>query len=202
MKISLTNVGDILGIVIFFIFTLASRTLYNGPYSPFNNWLSDLGNSSKNPSGYIYFDIGCILLGFAVIIQTVGLVRWKTINRNQDNLILISQYCGLLMAIAVIMVGIFSEDYGRIHYIVAAVFFALLLIFMTIINIGTKTDTKYIKWIWYYAILSILTNVTFIFTFILGLDIYILEWLVVFSGSIWMVLISYNALKIEDYVNN
>jgi hypothetical membrane protein len=179
IKISLTNVGDILAIVIFFIFALASRTLYNGPYSPFNNWLSDLGNSSINPSGYIYFDIGYILLGFAVIIQTVGLVRWKTINRNQDNLILISQYCGLLMAIAVIMVGIFSEDYGRIHYIVAAVFFALLLIFMTIINIVLKTHTKYIKWIWYYVILSILTNVTFILTFIIGLDIYILEWLVV-----------------------
>ncbi len=129
IKISLTNVGDILGIVIFFIFTLASRTLYNGPYSPFNNWLSDLGNSSKNPSGYIYFDIGCILLGFAVIIQTVGLVRWKTINRNQDNLILISQYCGLLMAIAVIMVAIFSEDYGKIHY------YSSSSIFCTTINL-------------------------------------------------------------------
>lgn len=90
--------------------------------------------------------------------------------------------------------GIFSEDYGRIHYIVAAVFFVLLLIFMTIINIVLKTHTKYIKWIRYYTILSISTNVIFILTFIIGLDIFILERLVVFSGLIWMGLFAYNAL--------
>jgi hypothetical membrane protein len=106
------------------------------------------------------------------------------------------------MAAAVIMVGIFSEDYGRIHYIVAAVFFVLLLIFMTIINIVLTTHTKYIKWIRYYAILSILMNVIFILTFIIGLDIYVLDWLVVFSGLIWMGLFAYNALKIEDHVSN
>jgi hypothetical protein len=31
-------------------------------------------------------------------------------------------------------------------------------------------------------------------TFIIGLDIFILEWLVVFSGLIWMGLFAYNAL--------
>jgi hypothetical membrane protein len=143
-----------------------------------------------------------LFLGFAIIIQTVDLVKWKTINRNQDNLFLILQYCGFLMAIAVIMVGIFSEDYGRIHYIVAAIFFLLLLIFMTIANIVLKTHTKYIKWIWYFANASILTNLIFILTFIIGLDLHILKWLTVFSGSIWIGLLSYNALKLEDHVNN
>ncbi len=202
MKITLTSYGDILALVIFYALTLASKIVYNGPYSPFNNWLSDLGNSSKNPLGHIYFDIGCLFLGFAIIIQTVDLVKWKTINRNQDNLFLILQYCGFLMAIAVIMTGIFSEDYGRIHYIVAAIFFLLLLIFMTITNIVLKAHTKYIKWIWYFAIASIFTNFVFILTFIIGLDLHILEWLTVFSGSIWIGLLSYNALKLEDHVNN
>lgn len=114
-------------------------------------------------------------LGFAIIIQTIGLVKWKTINRDQVYLIPISQYCGFWMAIAVIMVGIFSEENGRIHHIIAAVFFLLLLIFMTITNIVLKAHTKYIKWIWYFAIVSILTNFIFIFTFIIGLNIHILE---------------------------
>src|SRR5271169_866135 len=112
MNIPLTSLGDILTLGIFYALTLVSKILYNEPYSPFNNWLSDLGNSSKNPLGHIYFDIGCFFLGFAIIIQTVGLVKWKTINHDQDYLIPISQYCGFFMAIAVIMVGIFPEDHG------------------------------------------------------------------------------------------
>lgn len=106
------------------------------------------------------------------------------------------------MAIAVIMGGIFSENYGIIHYIVAKVCLLLLLIFMTITNIVLKSHTKLMKWIWYFAIVSILTNFIFMFTFIIGLDIPILEWLAVFSGSIWMGLLAYNALKLGDHINN
>jgi hypothetical membrane protein len=200
IKISITSVGNILAVAISLSFWLFSRILYDGSYSPFNNWLSDLGNSSKNPSGHIYFDIGCILFGLAFIIHTIGLVKWKTINHKQDSLIRISQYCEFLMALVVIMVGIFSEDYGIIHYIVAGVYFALISIFMTIINIALKVHTKYIKWTFYSGIVSILANFIFMLTFTIGLDIYILEWLAILSALIWVVSIAYNALKLEDPV--
>lgn len=201
-KIPLASIGGFLAIVIFIVFTFAALMLYNGPYSPVNNWLSDLGNSSKNPSGHIYFDFGCILTGFAIIMSTAGLSKWKTINRKESKLIPISQYCGLLMAFSLIMVGVFSEDYGIIHDIWAAVFFVLLVIFMIIINIALRTHTKYIEWIWYYAIVSIFIEFIFACTQIIGLDIPILEWLAVLSGLVWIGLIGYNTLKLEEDIQN
>lgn len=193
----LTSVGSFLAILIFFISIIASSILYNGSYSPFDNWISDLGSSSKNPTGDIYFNIGCILTGITIFIAAIGLVRWKTTNRKQNNLILLSQFCGVLMALALIMVGIFSEDYGTIHRFWAALFFILLLIFMIVVNISLKNHIIYMREIWYYAFISITIDLIFMFTFSIGVHLPILEWLAVLSGLIWIGLLGYNTLKLE-----
>jgi hypothetical membrane protein len=196
-KIPLTSVGSFFAVLISLVSALASSLLYNGSYSILNNWISDLGNSSKNPNGHIYFDIGCILTGIAIIILAIGLVKWKTANHKQENLLLISRYCGLLMAFALIMVGIFSEDYGRIHYFWASVYFILVFIFLIIVNFALKIHPSYIICIYYYTFVSILINFMFIFTVIIGFHIPILEWLAVLSGLLWIGLIGYNTLKLE-----
>jgi hypothetical membrane protein len=196
-KMPLTSIGGFLVIMIFLICTFTSSMLYSGSYSPLNNWLSDLGNSKYNPTGYIFFNIGCILSGLAMILAVLGFEKWKTNNHKQNKLILLSQFSGGVMAFALIMVGIFSEDYGIIHYIWAAVFFILLFIFLIIINLALKNHENYIKWIWYYSIISIMIDFIFMFTMIIGLHITILQWLAVFSGLIWIGLIGYNTLKLQ-----
>jgi hypothetical membrane protein len=196
-EISLTSVGNFFVVLISLVSTLASSQLYNGSYSILNNWISDLGSSSKNPYGYIYFDVGCILTGITIIISIYGLEKWMTYNHKQDNLILLSRYCGLLMAFALIMVGIFSEDYGRIHYFWASVYFVLVFIFLIIVNISLKNHPSYIIWIYYYTFVTILIHFIFIFAVIIGFRIPILEWLAVLSGLLWIVLIGYNTQKIQ-----
>lgn len=196
-KIPLTSVGGFLVIMIFLTCTFASSMLYSGSYSPLNNWLSDLGNSKNNPTGHIFFNLGCVFAGSSMLLAVIGLVKWKTNNYKQNKLILVSQYIGILMSFALIMVGIFSEDYGKIHYVWAAVFFITLFIFMIIINFTLKNHASYIKWIWYYSIVSIITDFVFMFTITAGLHITILQWLAVFSGLIWIGLIGYNTLKLQ-----
>lgn len=200
-KVPLLSIGGFLVISIFFVFTLTSLMLYRGLYSPFNNWLSDLGNPNKNPLGCIYFNYGCILTGFAIMLSVVGTSKWKTTNHKQNNLILISQYCGFLTALSLIMVGIFSENYST-HDLWAAIFFVLLLLFMIIINIALNTHIEYLKWIKHYAVVSIAVDFAFVYTNILGPDIPILEWIAVFSGLIWIALIGYNTLKFKNDANN
>lgn len=117
-------------------------------------------------------------------------------NRKQNNLIQLSQYCGLLMAFSLIMVGVFSEDYGRIHYVWASVYFILALIFLIIMNITLKNHISYLIWIRYYSFVSILIFFLFMFTVVIGLHMPILEWLSVISGLIWIGLIGYNTLKL------
>ncbi|WP_080936349.1 DUF998 domain-containing protein [Methanosarcina mazei] len=196
-KMPLTSLGSFLAILIFFISIITSSTLYNDSYSPFDNWISDLGSSSKNPTGYIYFNFGCILTGISIILSAIGLVRWKTTDHKKNNHIYLSQCCGVLMALALIMIGIFSEDYGVIHRFWATIFFILLLIFVTVTNIALKNHISYMRWIWYYAFISIAIDLIFMFTFSLGVRLPILEWLAVFSGLIWLGLIGYNTLKLE-----
>jgi hypothetical membrane protein len=196
-KMPLTSMGSFIIIVISFMSAHASSMLYNGSYSIFNNWISDLGSSNKNPAGHIYFDIGCIFVGMAIIISTIGLEKWKTPSCKQNNILLFSQFCGLLMALALIMVGIFSEDYGAIHYFWASIFFILFFIFMILTNIALKTHLHYLKFVWYYALITIMINFLFILASTVGVHMPLLEWLAVLSGLIWMGLIGYNTLKLE-----
>lgn len=196
-KIPLTSVGSFLVIVISIVSFITSSQTYIGSYSFFNNMISDLGNSNRNPSGHIYFDIGCILAGIAIIISAIGMTKWKTTNRKQNYLTLLSRDFQFLMAFALMMVGIFSEDYGQIHYLWASIFFILLFIFLIIVNIALRDHPIYMKWILYYAILSIFMNFIFIFSVIIGFHIPILEWLAASSGLIWIGLIGYNTLKLE-----
>jgi hypothetical membrane protein len=102
------------------------------------------------------------------------------------------------MALSLIMVGVFSEDYGIIHYIWASVFFMSLSIFLIITNLALMNHPIYIKWILYYSILSIITDFIFMFSRIIGFHITILEWLAVVSGLMWIGLIGYNTLKLQD----
>lgn len=196
-KMPLISVGGFLVIAIYLICLLVSSMFYSGPYSPFDNWLSDLGNSTYNPTGYFYYNIGCILTGVALFISVLGLARWKTGNRKRDKLIMLSQYCGYFMAFALIMVGVFSEDYGTIHVMWSTVFFVLLFIFMTLTNIALKNHAGYMTGIWHYSIVAILLDLIFVFTVFRGLLIPILEWLAVFGGLVWLGLIGYNTLKLE-----
>jgi hypothetical membrane protein len=200
-KIPLTSIGSFLAIVVSLLSYIASSQTYIGSYSILNNFISDLGNSSKNPTGYIYFEIGCILTGIAVIISAIGLAKWETTNRKQNYLILLSRCCQFLMGFALIMVGVFSEDYDRIHYLWASIYFTLMFIFLIIVNIALKKHLTYLKWIWYYTIVSIVINFIFIFTVIIGFHIPILEWLAASSGLIWIGLIGYNTLKLEEPIN-
>jgi hypothetical membrane protein len=194
-KIPLTSIGSFFVIFISLVCGLVSSFLYNGSYSILNNWISDLGNSSKNPNGHIYFDIGCILTGIAILISIIGLIKWRNTNLKQNNLIQLSRYCGFLMAFALIMVGIFSEDYGRIHYFWASVYFIMTFIFLITANIALKNNPSYLIWIYYYTFVSILINFLFIFSVIIGFHIPLLEWLSVISGLLWILLIGYNTLK-------
>jgi hypothetical membrane protein len=197
-KVPLVSIGSLSAVLISLVSILISSIYYNGSYSILNNWISDLGSSIKNPYGHIYFCAGCVLTGIAIIITILGLEKWMTKNRKQDNLILISRYCGLLMAFALIMVGVFSEDYGKIHYFWASAYFLLVFIFLIIVNIALKNHPNYIIWIYYYTFVTVLINFIFIFSVIIGFQIPILEWLAVLSGLLWIVLIGYNTQKIQQ----
>ncbi len=81
-----------------------------------NNALSDMGVSSTAP----LFN-GALLIGGALyLVFVIGLLRWWNVS---SLLLKIAAFFLLAGAVGLFFVGVFTEDAGRIHYVVAVTYF-------------------------------------------------------------------------------
>jgi hypothetical membrane protein len=178
-------------IALFCVFTFTSWALYPTSYNPVNNWLSDLGNSSYNPTGAIFFNAGCVLTGIMLFPFFLGLYKWYT-NENWRRISLIlTQTIGSLAAFSLVMIGVFSEDYGEIHGVWSVVFFLLNFIVLILANVSLFTHPKYIRHIAYYVFIVVAINLIFAFLYTIPL----LEWLTVFASLGYVGLLVYNMFQ-------
>jgi len=177
-------------VVLYCVFTFASFALYPAAYSPVTNWLSDLGNSSYNPKGAVFYNLGCILTGIALFPFFIGLYEWYTVNKRFRLGLVVWQAEGCVAAFSLIMIGVFSEDSGSLHTLWSAVFFILIL--GVLLGVGSLlfTHPRYIRKIAYYGFIVAAIDVLFIF-----FDAPWLEWFTVFSALGYVGLMAYNMLK-------
>lgn len=123
-KWPISVVSGIFVIVIFWTFVFISMVHYPTTYNPFNNWMSNLGNSKLNPDGAIFFNLGCIICGIAMFPFFIGLYEWYIGGKRNRNLTIGTQISGFYCAFAMIMLGVFPEDYLVIHIFWAISLFA------------------------------------------------------------------------------
>lgn len=194
LKWPLSAIGGVLVIIIFCIFTLASIALYPGSFSPFNNWISDLGNHSLNSDGSVIFNTGCILTGLAMLVLIAGLGKWAVKGWKKAALAA-GQACGVLSALALMLIGVFSEG-TSLHGIMSITFFSLLFLLLVLTNVALFGDTRYFRWIGYFALLAIAIDVILAYTRFAYTHDTIWEWLAVFSALLWVALLSYNLFLI------
>jgi hypothetical protein len=123
-RFTLATAAGILGILVYLCLTLASYAYYPAALNPQDNWLSDLGNGSLNPSGALLYRLGCVLTGVLLGLFFVGL---RTMTRSQSArpriFFMVSQGFGLIAAFALIMTGIFSEGEHASHSLWSAVLY-------------------------------------------------------------------------------
>jgi hypothetical protein len=172
-------------------------------FTPFGNWLSDLGNSLGNPSGAIFYNLGCILTGAAYIIFFAGFYKWYTIEKTRRIGIMVAQAIGFLAAFSLIMVGVFSENAGDIHTLWSLVFFLLNLITILLFSLVLYKHPSYIKAISYYGFVVVIFNLLFVSAIIATINLHlslsfntpIFEWFTVFTALGWIALLVYNMFK-------
>jgi hypothetical membrane protein len=156
-----------------------------------NVWLSDLGNSSYNPQGTIFYNVGCVLTGLALFPFFAGLYYWYTDEKWRKSLIVTTQAIGFIAAFALMMIGVFSEDSGAIHHLWSVVFFVFNLLVLILAKVSLMTHRKFIRPIGYYGLVVAVINPLFI-----GLSYTsILEWFTVFTALGFVAFLSYNTLK-------
>jgi hypothetical membrane protein len=180
-------------IVLYCAFTFTSWALYPGPYSPFDNWLSDLGNSSYNPTVAILYNVGCILTGIALFPFFGGFYKWYTNEKWRKFSLMVTQMIGVLAAFSLIMIGVFSEDYGWLHAMWSSIFFLLNLVVLILLGASLFTHSKYIKPIAFYGFAVAAINLLFVLVY----NNPLFEWFTVFTALGYVGLLVYNMFKAE-----
>ena len=190
-KWAVLPIAGILVILFYCAFTLTSIVLFPRPVSPMNDWLSDLGNSSYNPQGAIFYNVGCVLTGLALFPFFAGLYYWYTDEKWRKPLIMITQAVGFIAAFALMMIGVFSEDAGAIHHLWSLAFFVFNLLVLILANVSLMTHRKFIRPIGYYGFIVAVINLLFV-----GLAYTsILEWFTVFTALGYVAFLSYNVFR-------
>jgi len=165
LKWPITCIAGIAVIVLYCAFTFTSWALYPTPYSPVDNWLSDLGNSSYNPKGAILYNVGCVLTGIALFPFFGGLHKWHTNEKWRKASLTVTQIIGFLAAFSLIMIGVFSEDYGRLHTMWSSIFFVLNLVVLILLGASLFTHPNYIKPIAFYGFTVATINLLFLLVY-------------------------------------
>ena len=196
-KLPLATIAGGLVIILFCIFTLASAARYPGPFSPMDNWLSDLGAVAKNPLGYMYFDMGCIVTGVCLLLLMAGMDAWRSEDNREKLLLAAGRACGTASAFALMLIGVFDEG-TPYHAFLAIAFFMLLFLLLAITNISIWKHPAYNRWIGYYAVAVIVIDLAFMYTFYAYEHAPAWEWLAVFSGLLWVALLAFNTIKLES----
>ena len=179
--------------------TIISYLLFPAPFSPVTNWLSDLGNYGWNPIGAFFYNIGCIVTGAFLFSFFIGLRAWYLEAKWTTRLMKLSQIIGFASAVALILIGIFSEDFGFQHQLWSAVYFLLnfFLIFMGSIVVFVYDNGKYRKYsIFGFIVVGInLTLILGVYFFLSHLHIF--EWITVFSSLAFVALIVFFGFRID-----
>jgi hypothetical membrane protein len=179
-------------VVLYCAFTFTSIALFPTAFSPVVNYLSDLGNSTFNPTGAWFYNAGCILTGLALLPFYAGFYEWYTVERRRKSLMVLTQVVGFLSAFSLIMIGVFSEDSMAQHLFWSELFFVFNLLVLILANISLMTRPKFIRPIGYYGLAVAVVNLLFVVLTSTPL----LEWFTVFTALVYAGLLAYNTLKL------
>lgn len=122
--------AGIVAVLAFLVSVLAARSFYPGPYSPFTNWISDLGNPERNPEGAKFLNAGFIITGIAFFPFCLGLYRWHAHGKGRSAVFVLVALAGFYAALSMVMIGVFPENYATSHWFWAVSLFGSLGFFL------------------------------------------------------------------------
>jgi hypothetical membrane protein len=190
MKINKRNISSIFGIILiltYFIFTFSSIMLYPGGINPLEDYISYLGDYTKNPMGALLYNIGVIITGVLLYGFFYGFNIWYTDNRIQVYMVKFTQFIGFFDATALFLVGVF-ENGNSLHGDVSSAFFIINLAFLVFTSISFFPHPSYYKTIGIFGIGVALFN----FTYVSTSGNPIIEWITVFTALTYVGLIVFN----------
>ncbi|MBZ2166923.1 DUF998 domain-containing protein [Methanobacterium spitsbergense] len=200
---SVSSITGLMAVIVFPVFTFTSLLLYPTPYNPLYSWVSNLGNIYLNPSGAIFFNLGCILSGIIMIPFFAGLYEWKPIKKLSKILLILGMLLGIYASVSLIMVGVFPETHLQQHLLAAAGVFGSLFIIIILLSVALFNHPKFIRLIAYYGIIPIIIDIIFQFiskgnnllaNFQQTIPVPGFEWAAVFTSIAWVGFLAVNMM--------
>ena len=185
-----------MGNICYYAFLIPAAFLYPS-YSPFKYTVSALGNTEKNPDGWILFSISLILIGIALIPFFVDMKKWYEIQPNVKKHVIAIQILGYFNSFSIAMIAIYpTNTHSMEHNFWSLMNFLCIELIVLLAIIGLRKHPSY----WKY--LSIIAIVDFIFcaTYLTLLRFYrpiatIFEWLTFIFALGFILLIALNMYK-------
>jgi hypothetical membrane protein len=162
-------------------------------FSPFTNWLSDLGNPGANPGGAFAYNLGVVLTGLCLILFCLGLETWNNADRRRMILVRLMQGMGILAFLALIVSGLFPlGTHTLVHQVSgkAHIFFVGFFLACSVSILFRLAHAP--KGLAFLAILAALIN------FIYGVFLYsvfMAEWVAIGAFIIYILVISVYSIK-------
>ena len=188
-------IPGILVIGFFYTFTFISLAFYPSSFSPLNNWLSDLGNSSYNPNGAILYNLGCVLTGSALFPFYLSMYKFYREEIYHKIAVIGVQILGCFSAFALIMLGVFSQDFSIPHMIWSGLFFWFNLWVLVGANLALMFHKDFMKPIAIYGWSAAGINFLFVLLTVSMVNSPLLEWISVSTALGYVALIIFNIYK-------
>jgi hypothetical membrane protein len=181
-------------IAIFSLSILAALQFYPGSYSPYTNWISDLGNPAMNPSGAAFLNAGFVLEGILFIPFCLGLYRWHGHGRGGSLTFTMSAFSGFVAALSLVMIGIFPENYAASHTFWAVTFFGSMGFFLLLSSVHLLycgESDSFAKRISYFGFLAFAADAAFALAFYDPT----FEWGAAIASFVYVALLSYAMIR-------
>jgi len=181
----------IMAVVVYITMGFVSFLHYPAAYSPLHNALSQLGASTLNPSGAIFYDLGGIMLGALLIPFYLGMSRWNTGGKPLKILIVAAQIGGIVSSLGLVWSCVFpAGPQINLHVLGASSAFISSIFFWIFTAFALLRIPLSIKWMAYFGYLPLVSNIVLAFV---PAGRFLIEWVSVGFFLVYVVLLSYNS---------
>jgi len=164
-------------VIFYATFTVIAFTRFPLPYSPVNNWLSDLGNPAVNLAGSGFYNTGIVLTGFVLTLFFLRLAKLRMAdNRLQRIMTTLTMGFGCVGSLAMIMTAVYPINQPAQHSFWSMILYISLGTAFAFSVAALRYYTRYPRWLLAFGI--IVTGVNMVAQ-IFFTDIHISEWIVV-----------------------
>jgi hypothetical protein len=188
--------GGLFGITAVAVYVLGSLLAianYPTPFSPLTDWTSDLGNYDTNPRGAIIYNIGGAIAGLLLLPFFASIGPWYDIARDRKFFYLGTELFGMLAPMSVAMQAIFQQGTG-FHRPWSTICLVSLTIVLLLANGALFRNPLFMRPIGYYGFATAFVFLVFFVLYAADMSPFIMEWIAVYAGLLWILLFSYNSM--------